>query len=90
MRWSADLRWSGERSDRNFSVFPADRVTLESYTLVNLGLDATIIEVCDGGPGSTCSSEAKIWATSTTKRPSVSMRRAEAFTSVGRIRWEDR
>ena len=51
VRWSADLRWVGERSDRNFSVFPADRVTLESHTLVNLGLDATIIEAGDGGPG---------------------------------------
>ncbi len=51
VRWSADLGWVGKRSDRNFSVFPADRVTMESYILVNLGLDATIFEVGDGGPG---------------------------------------
>lgn len=48
VRWSADLRWVGERSDRNFRVFPAERVTLESYTTLSIGVDATLLS---GGAG---------------------------------------
>ncbi len=51
LRWRTELQWVDERSDRNFQVFPAEPVTLERYTLVHLGLDATVVEVDAGRPG---------------------------------------
>jgi vitamin B12 transporter len=51
VRWSADLRWVGKRSDRDFSVFPAERVTLDSYTVIDAGMDATLIRPDGGRPG---------------------------------------
>ncbi len=50
LRWHTDVRWVAERSDRNFSAFPAERVTLGSYTLINLGLEATILRAREGQP----------------------------------------
>ncbi len=34
----------GERDDRDFSTFPATRLTLESYTLVSLALSYQVTE----------------------------------------------
>lgn len=51
MRWDAGLRLVGERSDRNFSVFPAEPVTLDSYTVLNLGVGATLLSPQPGRPG---------------------------------------
>ncbi len=51
IRWNADFRLVGERSDRDFGVFPAEAVTLGSYTVLNLGLGATLLSAENGRPG---------------------------------------
>ncbi|MFW6079056.1 MAG: TonB-dependent receptor domain-containing protein, partial [Gemmatimonadota bacterium] len=49
----AGARYVGERDDRDFSTIPATRVTLEPYTLVDLGGGLTVLEGGEGGPGLT-------------------------------------
>ena len=51
MRWDAGIRLVGERSDRNFSELPAEPVTLDSSTVPNLGLGATLLSQQAGWPG---------------------------------------
>jgi vitamin B12 transporter len=41
----------GERSDRDFSTFPASAVTLGAYTLVSAGARATLLDARPGRPG---------------------------------------
>ena len=50
VRWNADVLWVGERSDRNFSVFPAEPVELPSHTIANLGLEVTVLTPRAGRP----------------------------------------
>jgi vitamin B12 transporter len=50
VRWNADVLWVGERSDRNFSVFPNEAVTLPSHTIANLGLEMTLLSPRAGSP----------------------------------------
>jgi vitamin B12 transporter len=49
--WSAGARRVGARSDRDFSSFPAKAVELASHTVLDLGLDATLVESVGGRPG---------------------------------------
>ena len=51
VRWNADVRLVGERSDRNFRVFPAEPVTLDSYAVLNFGLGATLLTPGAARPG---------------------------------------
>ena len=51
MRWDAGFRLVSERADRNFSVFPAESVTLDSYTVLNLGVGGTLLSPQAGRPG---------------------------------------
>lgn len=48
VRWHGDLRWVGERKDRDFGTWPASPVTLESYSVVGAGLE---IPLRAGGKG---------------------------------------
>ncbi|MGD2135849.1 MAG: TonB-dependent receptor [Gemmatimonadales bacterium] len=45
---SAALRYVGERQDRDFSAFPAERITLPAYWVVELGGRAVVLRVPDG------------------------------------------
>lgn len=40
---STELLYVGKRDDKNFSSFPAERVVLGSYTLVNLGASYEVL-----------------------------------------------
>jgi outer membrane cobalamin receptor len=44
MDLSGTLRWVGERWDRDFGAFPARAVELDSYLLVNAGLEVRLLE----------------------------------------------
>lgn len=39
VRWYGDLRWVGERQDRDFGTWPAAPVTLDSYRVLGLGVE---------------------------------------------------
>ena len=51
LRWNADFRVVGERSDRDFGGFSAEAVTLGSYTVLDLGLGVTLLTAEAGRPG---------------------------------------
>jgi outer membrane cobalamin receptor len=48
-----DVTTVGRRDDRDFSGFPAERVTLPGYTTLNAGLEMPLMEDNGGGPGLT-------------------------------------
>ncbi len=48
---SGEIRWTGSRSDRDFSSWPASPVELSAYALVGLGLDLTLLRPRGGRPG---------------------------------------
>jgi vitamin B12 transporter len=52
-RWAlnGDIRWTGSRSDRDFSSWPGLPVELSSYTLLNVGVDVDILSGEGGRPG---------------------------------------
>ena len=90
LRWSAELRWVDDRSDRDFSSFPAERVTLESHTVVNLGLDATVIESEDGRPGLDLIIRAENVGNTEYQEAFGFDAPGRGVYVGGRIRWEDR
>jgi vitamin B12 transporter len=45
------VRWTGKRSDRDFSGWPAAPVELGSHTLLSLGMEFQLLEVSGGRPG---------------------------------------
>jgi vitamin B12 transporter len=51
--WSlnGNVLWTGSRSDRDFSEWPASPVELSSYTLLNVGAEVNILSVEGGRPG---------------------------------------
>jgi vitamin B12 transporter len=51
-RWSisGDIRWTGTRSDRDFSAWPAAPVDLPAYTLVGVGFEWRLLEARGGRP----------------------------------------
>lgn len=51
LRAHVGVRHTGEREDRDFTMFPAEPVTLEAYTLLNAGVDWMIRDASTGGPG---------------------------------------
>jgi vitamin B12 transporter len=51
VRWTTSLRWTGQRSDRDFTTFPAEPVTLDAFTVVDVGLQARVLEPEGGRPG---------------------------------------
>jgi vitamin B12 transporter len=51
LRLRASALRVGQRSDRDFSTFPATPVVLEAYTLVSAGVEATILDARGGRPG---------------------------------------
>ncbi|MFH1766074.1 MAG: TonB-dependent receptor [Gemmatimonadota bacterium] len=48
---NGDVRWTGSRSDRDFSAWPASPVDLPSYTLLNLGVEVNVLSAKGGRPG---------------------------------------
>ena len=44
------LRGTGERADRDFSTFPAERIDLPAYTLVGVGVDLRALEAHGNRP----------------------------------------
>lgn len=52
-RWTLNgkVRWTGSRSDRDFSAWPASPVELPSYSLLNVGADVSILSAGGGRPG---------------------------------------
>lgn len=46
-----DLRWTGVRSDRDFSAWPATALELPSYALFGLGMELDLFESREGRPG---------------------------------------
>ena len=52
-RWALNgsVRWTGSRSDRDFSGWPAAPVSLASFTVLNLGADVNIVSAEGGRPG---------------------------------------
>jgi vitamin B12 transporter len=48
-----DITTVGRRDDRDFSSFPAERITLPHYTTVDVGLDLPLLEDTGGRPGVT-------------------------------------
>lgn len=48
---SLDLRWVGEREDRDFSSFPARRVVLDDYLRMDLGARLPLVRSRGGSPG---------------------------------------
>ena len=51
VRWNADVRVVGERSDRDFGLFPAEPVILDSYAVLTVGLGATLLTPDARRPG---------------------------------------
>jgi vitamin B12 transporter len=59
VRYSVDQRASvsatmlrvGDRTDRDFSAYPADPVTLDAYSLLSVGGRLTLVEPASGRPG---------------------------------------
>lgn len=51
VRTGVEVRWVGDRIDRDFSVFPAARVTLPAYTVVDIHGELAIRERSGGSPG---------------------------------------
>ena len=51
----ATIRRVGERSDRDFSAFPAEAVTLPAYSVVDLGASVPLFTPRGGRPGATLS-----------------------------------
>jgi vitamin B12 transporter len=47
----AVARYTGDRADRDFNAFPAAPVTLDGYTLVDLGLNGSLVAPRGGRPG---------------------------------------
>ena len=45
------MRWTGSRSDRDFSAWPASSVDLPSYTLLILGAEVNLLPAKGGRPG---------------------------------------
>jgi len=50
---SADGRYVGSRSDRDFGAWPAAPVELAAYTVLNLGADVRLADAAGGRPGFT-------------------------------------
>ena len=50
---SVTARRVGSRGDRDFSAFPAMPVTLQAYTVVDVGAEVSLIEPAGGRPGLT-------------------------------------
>ena len=48
---SGDLRWTGARSDRDFSAWPSTALELPSYALLGLGMELDLFESREGRPG---------------------------------------
>jgi vitamin B12 transporter len=48
---TGDIRWTGTRSDRDFSAWPAVPVELLSYTLVGIGFQWSLLEAESDRPG---------------------------------------
>jgi vitamin B12 transporter len=48
---SLAVRWVGEREDRNFSAWPAEAVTLNSYLALDATLSVQVLEAGSDGPG---------------------------------------
>lgn len=48
---NGEVRWTGSRSDRDFSAWPASSVDLPSYTLLILGVDVNVLSAKGGRPG---------------------------------------
>jgi vitamin B12 transporter len=48
---SGGLRWTGARSDRDFSAWPASVVELPAYSLLGMGLDLNLLRPNGGRPG---------------------------------------
>jgi len=48
---NGSVRWTGSRSDRDFSIWPALPVELSSYALVTLGADLSVVSAVGGRPG---------------------------------------
>jgi len=48
---NGSVRWTGSRSDRDFSTWPASPVELSSYRLVTLGADVRVVSAEGGRPG---------------------------------------
>lgn len=46
-----DASWVGERDDRDFSTFPAERVVLDDYLRVDAGLRLPLLQAGSAGPG---------------------------------------
>ncbi len=48
---SGDLRWTGSRSDRDFSAWPASPVELSAYSLLGMGVELSLFRPKGGRPG---------------------------------------
>ncbi len=88
--WRTDVRWMADRSDRNFSVFPAERVRLGSYTMINLGLDATIVRARRGQPGFDLILRGENLGNAEYQEAFGFDAPGRALYIGGRIRWQDR
>jgi len=44
LRWHASLGWVDERFDRDFNAFPAEAVTLDAYTTLDVGVEASLVD----------------------------------------------
>jgi vitamin B12 transporter len=52
---SAQLRWVGSRSDRDFGAWPVAPVEMHSFTLVGVGGEVVLRQASSGAPGFTLS-----------------------------------